>query len=252
MNKQHILDEIKRTAVANGGTPLGKQKFYRDIGIKEADWHGKYWARWGDALREAGFRPNEMQTAYADNLLIERLIDLIREVGRFPVIGELKLKARTDRTFPSHNVFARLGSKQQLAGRVFKYCTDHDGLDDVIALCTSIVHAQANIPQVEEAVSDRQSDAIARTKEGYVYMALLTLGREKRYKIGKAVLVERRTDQISLQMPEDLELVHAIRTDDAYGIEEYWHRRFAAKRTKGEWFSLSRQDISAFKRRKFM
>lgn len=187
MNKQHILDEIKRTAVANGGTPLGKQKFYRDIGIKEADWHGKYWARWGDALREAGFRPNEMQTAYADNLLIERLIDLIREVGRFPVIGELKLKARTDRTFPSHNVFARLGSKQQLAGRVFKYCTDHDGLDDVIALCTSIVHAQANIPQVEEAVSDRQSDAIARTKEGYVYMALLTLGREKRYKIGKAV-----------------------------------------------------------------
>lgn len=203
MNKQHILDEIKRTAVANGGTPLGKQKFYRDIGIKEADWHGKYWARWGDALREAGFRPNEMQTAYADNLLIERLIDLIREVGRFPVIGELKLKARTDRTFP-------------------------------------------------EAVSDRQSDAIARTKEGYVYMALLTLGREKRYKIGKAVLVERRTDQISLQMPEDLELVHAIRTDDAYGIEEYWHRRFAAKRTKGEWFSLSRQDISAFKRRKFM
>lgn len=203
MNKQHILDEIKRTAVANGGTPLGKQKFYRDIGIKEADWHGKYWARWGDALREAGFRPNEMQTAYADNLLIERLIDLIREVGRFPVIGELKLKARTDRTFP-------------------------------------------------EAVSDRQSDAIARTKEGYVYMALLTLGREKRYKIGKAVLVERRTDQISLQMPEGLELVHAIRTDDAYGIEEYWHRRFAAKRTKGEWFSLSRQDISAFKRRKFM
>jgi hypothetical protein len=83
-------------------------------------------------------------------------------------------------------------------------------------------------------------------------MGLLTLGREKRYKIGKAVLVERRTDQISLQLPEDLQLVHAIRTDDAYGIEDYWHRRFAAKNTKGEWYSLSRQDIEAFKRRKFM
>jgi hypothetical protein len=83
-------------------------------------------------------------------------------------------------------------------------------------------------------------------------MGLLKLGREKRYKIGKAVLVERRAGQISLQLPEDLELVHAITTDDAYGIEDYWHRRFAAKNTKGEWFSLSRQDVEAFKRRKFM
>ena len=81
---------------------------------------------------------------------------------------------------------------------------------------------------------------------------MLKLGREKRYKIGKAVLVERRRDQISLQLPEDLELVHAISTDDAYGIESYWHRRFAAKNTKGEWFSLSREDVQAFKRRKFM
>jgi hypothetical protein len=83
-------------------------------------------------------------------------------------------------------------------------------------------------------------------------MGLLKLGREKRYKIGKAVLVERRTDQISLQLPQDLELVHAIRADDAYGIESYWHRRFAAKNSKGEWFSLSREDVQAFKRRKFM
>jgi hypothetical protein len=83
-------------------------------------------------------------------------------------------------------------------------------------------------------------------------MGLLRLGRAQRYKIGKAVLVERQTDQISLQLPEELELVHAIRTDDAYGIEDYWHRRFATKNTKGEWFSLSRQDVEAFKRRKFM
>jgi Meiotically up-regulated gene 113 len=85
-----------------------------------------------------------------------------------------------------------------------------------------------------------------------VYLGLLKLGREKRYKIGKAVLVERRKDQISIQLHEDLELVHAITTDDAYGIEDYWHRRFAVRNTKGEWFSLSRQDVEAFKRRKFM
>jgi hypothetical protein len=40
------------------------------------------------------------------------------------------------------------------------------------------------------------------------------------------------TDQLSIQVPADLELVHAFRTDDAHRIEEYWHRRFAAKKSK--------------------
>jgi hypothetical protein len=92
----------------------------------------------------------------------------------------------------------------------------------------------------------------ATTKEGYVYMGVLKIGRERRYKIGNAILVGRRTDQISLQLPGDLELVHTIRTDDAYGIEDYWHRRFEPKNTKGEWFILSREDVQAFKKRKFM
>jgi hypothetical protein len=40
--------------------------------------------------------------------------------------------------------------------------------------------------------------------------------------------------------------------NDAYGIETYWHRRFAAKKTTGEWFALSHQDIETFKRKKYL
>jgi hypothetical protein len=80
----------------------------------------------------------------------------------------------------------------------------------------------------------------------------MKVGKEKRYKIGKADLVGRRTKQVAVNLPEDLELVHAISTDDAYGIEAYWHRRFDEKRRGGEWFVLTAADVKAFKRRKFM
>lgn len=50
MNKERILQEMKRTAEAHGGLPLGMLRFFREIGMKESDRKGKYWARWNDAV----------------------------------------------------------------------------------------------------------------------------------------------------------------------------------------------------------
>lgn len=248
MDKQQILGEIRRTTRENGGVPLGRDRFAQETGIKYQDWIGKIWARWGDALKEAGFEPNKLQTAYDDDYLIEKFIGLARELDRFPVYAEIRMKGLNDAGFPAHNTFARLGTKSQLAAKILAYCEQRSGYEEIAALCAPIIAGRPSHANDDPAPVDDPS----ATKSGFVYMALLKLGREKRYKVGKAVLVERRTDQISLQLPEDLELVHAIRTDDAYGIESYWHKRFAAKNTRGEWFSLSREEIQAFKRRKFM
>jgi hypothetical protein len=54
VTKLYILQEIKRTTQANGGTPLRKLQFESETGIKRYDWFGVYWARWSDAVREAG------------------------------------------------------------------------------------------------------------------------------------------------------------------------------------------------------
>jgi hypothetical protein len=83
---------------------------------------------------------------------------------------------------------------------------------------------------------------------GFVY--LIKSGRY--YKIGCSNSAGRREYELAIQLPEKANLVHAIRTDDAVGIEAYWHKRFGAKRKGGEWFELSTDDVKAFKRRRFM
>jgi len=60
MTREQIIAEIRRTATDNGGVPLGRGRFYSETGIKESDWSGKYWARWSEAVAEAGFRPNRL------------------------------------------------------------------------------------------------------------------------------------------------------------------------------------------------
>src|ERR1035441_3175871 len=206
-DKQRILNEIRQTAEANGGVPLGVARFFQETGIKVTDWEGKLWVRWGDALREAGFEPNQFNAAYDTTTLMEKFVSFMRELGKFPVRRELQLKARTDKSFPSANVFQRLGSKHQLVGKILHYCKGRDGYEDVMAMCAAIAALPAEHQQSEDSPDGLATDSTVSTKEGCVYMGLLKLGREKRYKIGKAILVERRADQISLQLPEDLELV---------------------------------------------
>ena len=94
VTKDRILNEIGRTTEANGGVPLGAEQFSKETGIKSSDWYGRYWARWGDALREAGFKPNQMQAAYGDEILIDWFVDLTRKLGHLPVRAELEMNSR--------------------------------------------------------------------------------------------------------------------------------------------------------------
>jgi len=235
---QFILDEISRTAVENGGQVLGRAKFLKETGIKHSDWD-RYWDRWGDAVREADFKPNCKNVAISDEILFEKIIRLIRELGHFPVENELRRKARVDRSFPSRNTFTRFagGLGPKPAAKVRSFCKGHAGYDDVLALCPEAQHPQ-------------QSNAKDSEEREFGFVYLMKSGRY--YKIGRSNAAGRREYELAIQLPERPKLVHQIRTDDPIGIEEYWHKRFADKHKNGEWFDLSTYDVKDFTRRKFM
>jgi hypothetical protein len=123
MNKQHILDQIKRTAVENGGKALGRAKFETVTGIREVDWRGRFWARWGDAVAEAGLTPNEKNKALDEQDMLRCVAEYSLELGRFPTTSEMQIKRRNAPTFPNPDtVFIRFGNKAGLARKLMEYC----------------------------------------------------------------------------------------------------------------------------------
>lgn len=241
MTKTHILDEIRRTAAENGGSPLGGARFEAETGIKTSDWFAIHWARWGDALREAGFEPNQLQGAYDKQHLLQKFAELALELGRIPVRGDLGLKRRRDPGFPSWNTFERLGTKLEIIRQLAEFCRSAKGFDAVVVWCDERLQQSESVGEVEATKLDNI---------GYVY--LLKHGTRREYKIGRTNNALRREGEIGVELPEKAQPVHVIKTDDPAGIESYWHKRFAEKRKNGEWFELNTADVVAFKRRKFM
>ena len=233
--KERIIHEIHRIAEELGRAP-GEMLFERKTGIKKSEWHGSIWRSWSDAIKEAGLKPNGLNQKFSDEELLSHYADLVRELGRVPAAIDLRIKAKQNDTFPSHNAFLRaFKGKPSLVRELSKFVRKKENYSDLVEL----------LPLDETTGS--ATDESNELSEGYVYL----LKSGKHYKIGRSDELERRVKQIAVGLPEAVILEHAIKTDDPSGIEAYWHRRFANKRANGEWFKLTATDLRAFKRRKF-
>jgi hypothetical protein len=161
------------------------------------------------------------------------MVSLIREVGRFPTLADLRGKRHRDSDFPSPGSFDRLGNRKERAEKVSGYA-NQKGYADIAAFCA---------PIIEQHSKTESDDVSSGEVVGEVY--LFKSGRY--YKIGKTNDTVRRGAELRIQLPEKMDLIHSIRTEDPSGIEAYWHRRFEAKRMNGEWFDLSPAEVKSFK-----
>lgn len=117
------------------------------------------------------------------------------------------------------------------------FCQENAEFEDVLPFCENGLANQS---------ASEGGMRAGKVEVGYVY--LLRHGSRREYKIGRTNNPIRREGEIGVELPQKLEPIHVITTDDPAGIEAYWHRRFAEKRLKNEWFALTPIDVSAFKR----
>ncbi|TXH21496.1 MAG: GIY-YIG nuclease family protein [Mycobacterium sp.] len=242
-DKAAIIRAIQRLADENGGVPVGQKRFRDETGTPPYVFRGGLWATWSDAVVEAGYTPHQLQQqVHDDDEILRYLAELTREVGRLPSLGHRRMAKKSDPTFPNSNVIEnRIGNTAQQVKRLREFIDRTPEFADVAAMLPVV----AKVEPTADSTDTNDADA-TQPVPGYVYL----VRSGKFHKIGRSNDHGRRAYEIGLQLPEKLEVVHTIETDDAVGIERYWHERFRERRRNGEWFLLTKADVAAFKRRR--
>jgi hypothetical protein len=133
--RDHILNEIRRLAAASGGRPPGRRVFAKETGIRESAWFGVYWARWGDALVEAGFAANVPQARLDENHVCAKLAAACRHFGRFPASMEMRLYKKLDVDFPNEkSILSAFGGVTGEQGRLAEWSRNTPSYEDVAAM----------------------------------------------------------------------------------------------------------------------
>jgi hypothetical protein len=140
-----------------------------------------------------------------------------------------------------------------------------DGLSEMMNQCKQAVYTDEQSFEVLINYAERVLDSrLAQPEQRREAMQALDLAREfqekKRrpgfvyilkggpyYKIGCTTSLDRRIKQISPALPFEVDLAHAIETEDMYQTEAYLHDRYASKRQNGEWFLLTDKDVADIK-----
>ena len=82
---------------------------------------------------------------------------------------------------------------------------------------------------------------------GYIY--LICDPNQNTYKIGVTRnLVQDRIKKLQTGNASELHMIHTVETEYPFRLETMLHNKFKDKKVHGEWYSLSQDDITNFKK----
>jgi len=234
LSKESIISAYN-DLVKKEGRAIGMGVFQRETGISSYYWNGGYWRSWSAFQTDIGHTPNSKTPKTPDEVVLCHFAELALEKNAVPTQGDLVLKKKSDPSFPDKAVFRRWGGHEALLTQVATYIED-----------------KVRFAPLKELFASRGANALDRRLETFAIKGFVYLLRSgKNYKLGRTNAAGRRLRELAIQLPENPDTVHVIETDDPEGIERYWHSRFAEKRKGGEWFTLSQEEVRAFKKRRF-
>jgi molybdopterin-biosynthesis enzyme MoeA-like protein len=120
--KAEIIAKIQRIANDVGKAP-GVAVFTQLSGVPQHCWYGKFWARWSDALAEAGYANNELQRRFSSDEVLTKVLEASLRMGKIPTNPEMKMIRSSDDTFPNpKTVAAHFGSRSELIEAIRTEC----------------------------------------------------------------------------------------------------------------------------------
>jgi hypothetical protein len=189
--REHILSEVRRIAIETGNVP-GWTAFSRATGISENQWRGKFWARWGDVLKDAGYGPNEWTQKLETSQILLIIIDACRHYRKFPTNSELDLYRQINTTLPGLNTIRRhFGSQSGMIIALTKLVMEDEIFADIIPM----------LPNIPEVIAEKSSNPY-KASEGFVYL----IKSGDFYKIGRSDDIERRIKEIRTALPDKASL----------------------------------------------
>ena len=238
MSRDEIIAEI-RSLAAEIGRPPGSKLFEAEAGLSAHHWRGVYWARWSEALREAGFEPNARQAKADPELMLEQIAMATRRFGHCPTAPELELYRRSSPAPSQFTLRRHFGRRHVLIVRLRRWAAARPDYADVAALLPPD-------PALGPGkVRMRPSPPGGAAEAGGCVRLFRWDGRHHLSRIGDA---DGRHRSPPPYLSRKAVLEHVIRTDDPVGVEAYWRNRFAYRRLADDWFALTPEDVAAFRR----
>lgn len=200
-----------------------------------------------ETLIEIGFKPVLQEYSYDEEIILmpeTRRRDAFAKYFRFPPIWKIKKMELSGVYHCSYNdmeVGFKVIAINHHGGVVLGYEDwECDFSEDFIE--PSDVITFGLVEKIKSLIPSNSGISLNRVK--YSYMYILKYGDE--YKIGVSSNPRHRVYNINVSVPGGAEIIrcYPFRKSDVYRAEQSFHTYFSKKRVSGEWFRLSREDIS--------